>query len=223
MADVILENKGGVTPAPVANPDGGAPAAPATPAPSQDPVKAKLDEINAKKPKTEAEKAAFVLKSTAERLKSLGGDPAAVLGIQTPNPSDLDDDAPVTVGMLKQRDRDSAAKSSELLAEEQIEDANELELTKYHLANTIKSSGNPSEDLKNARALVNSEKNKQLATEAARKGKPRTHSSGAGAPPTPPADIFEPTAAEASLMRPPFNLSKDKILEARKKEEAKQA
>lgn len=219
--DKKVEKKDGVTPAPE-NKDSGAPTAPATPAPSQDPIKEELEKVNkAKIPKSEIEQASHVLKSTAARIKTLGGDPAAIIGGDTPAAAE-DDDAPVTVGMLKQREREQAAKTAETLAEEQIKDPSELELTKHYLATRIRPSGNPQEDLKDARALVNSVKNTRLAEEAMRRGTPKGHSSGSGAPAPAGQGVFEPTTAEATLMKPPFNLSKDSIIEARKKDQARE-
>ena len=144
----------------------------------QDPLKVELDRVQ-KTGRTEKEKAEFTLKKTAERVKALGGDPNSILGIEDDEPTD-DDDAPMTVGMYKKIQQESATKTAIQLADE-VTNETEKELIKYHLANTIKSTGIPSEDLKLARALVNAVKNAQIGEEIARKTAPKTHSNASGA------------------------------------------
>lgn len=186
-----------------------------TPAPSQDPIKAELEKV--RKPKTEAEKAAYSLVSNAKRVKELGLDPKSILGFETPT---VEDDTPVTHGDLKRIQQTEAQKTALILAEEQIQNEDERELTKYHLENTIKPSGDPKSDLRNARALVNSVKNSQFAEEAARVTKPKTIVAG-GSVPAVHEPVFEPTQEEIAYMRPPFNMTKDAILKARKAEQAR--
>lgn len=185
-------------------------------APSQDPVSQELARGQSSG-RTEKEKAAFQLKKNAERLKELGGDPAEILGT-TPKQDEAGDDAPMTVAMYKSLQAEQASKTALQMADE-ITDVNERELTKHYLSTRIVPSGNPAEDLRFARLAVNSVKNGQIAEEAQRASTARSHGTGAGAPPKPPTGEFVPTAEEASMMRPPFNLTKEKILAARTKTE----
>jgi hypothetical protein len=181
-----------------------------------DPIKVELDKI--KKPKTEAEKAAFTLKKNAERAAELGLDPMTILGLskkEVVDDEDVDEDAPVTVGMLNKRDQDKAIKTTVSLADD-IADEAERELVKHHLSHTIKPSGNAEQDLRNARTLVNSVKNGMVVDEIVRKGTAKTTSSGGSVPPK-PVETFEPTSEERAFMGKPYNLSKDDILAARKK------
>lgn len=190
------------------------------PEPSQDPVKAELDKI--KTPKSEAEKAAFALKKNAQRAQELGLDPKSILGFETAKADDsevddVDDDTPLTVGTFKKIEQRKASEKALDLASA-IEDESERELTVHHLQNTIKPSGNPEIDLQNARALVNAVKTKQILDDQTRKVDPRKSASGGSAPARREVP-FEPTAEERSFMGPPWNLSKEKILEARKAQE----
>lgn len=184
--------------------------------PSQDPVKTELERVQRKEPKSEAEKAAFALKKNAERAKELGLDPAAILGV-APVVDSTSDDTPMTVGMFKKQRAEEAAKTALQLADE-ITDENERELTKHYLNTRIVPSGNPQEDLSFARAAVNSIKNGRIAEEMGRRGAATTHT-GSGAPAKREDGEFVPTAEESALMRPPFSLSKEKILEARGKQQ----
>lgn len=192
-----------------------------TPAPSQnDPVKAELDRVNQGKTRTEAEKAAYALKKNAERARELGLDPLEVLGAKAPDEPLEEDDTPVTVGMLKSLELDKAQKTSIALADE-IQDANERELVKHHLETTIRPSGNPTEDLKAARAIVNSVKHGQIAEELARKNPPRSSSFTPGAPPKVDPD-FTPTAEEDAFIKSGM-LTKEDVIAARKKIQDAQA
>jgi hypothetical protein len=182
--------------------------------PSQNPIETELNRIRTKEPRSEAEKAAFALKKNAERAKELGIDPADVLGIK---PQLSDDEAPMTVALYKQLEREKNVQTAETMADEQIADTKELELVKYHLTNTIKPSGSAVEDLRNARRIVNSIKNTQILEETARAASPQRFSSGSGAPAI-VEKPFEPTPEEAQLMKG-FGLTKEQVLDARKKTE----
>lgn len=194
-----------------------APAPVVTEESSQDPIKVELDRVNkGKKVYTESEKATFNLKKNAQRAKELGVDPLAVINeLNIDTPEDMSDDTPVTVGMLKKKGVEDASKKALTLADD-ITDENERELVKHHLENTIKPSGDPQEDLRKARAIVNDVKNTQIATDALRKTAAKTHNSAAGAP-AKTDQIVEFTAEELGFMRPPFNLSKEAVLAARPK------
>lgn len=210
MSETITENNG-ATPAPEIQ------QAPSPAEPSQNPVKAELEKV--KKPKTEAEKLAFSLKSTAKRAKELGIDPLTILGDDTPA---ADDEArPLTVADLKKFQADNASKNALSLADE-IEDADERELVKHHIENTIKPSGNARQDLNIARSIVNSVKNTMIAEEAGRKSAARTTGTGSGAP-AKIEEPFVPTPEESEMMKmkgldgKPL-LSKEDILKSRKRQ-----
>ncbi len=156
-----------------------------------DPVKEALDKENNRggSKRTEAEKAAYTLKKNAERLKALGGDPAEVLGTDNdngtdPDLDDEDDDKPMTRGDFKRAEARRTTQNALQLADAQIENENERELAKSYLNTRIKPSGDPQKDLEDAMALVNSVKNRQVATEQNRRSTTvvRRTSSGSGAP-----------------------------------------
>lgn len=183
----------------------------------QDPLKVELEKVQKREPKTEAEKAAYSLKKNAERFQELGGDVASILGFKkTEDVEVADDDAPVTVGMLKKMQENDVAKTALQLADE-IDNETERELVKYHVQNTIRSTGNPQEDLKLARAIVNSVKNQQITEEVSRKSGAKTHSSSSSAPAKPEVVSEELTAAEMPFTQKPFNLTKEQIIASRGK------
>lgn len=185
-----------------------------TEAPLQDPVAKELDRV--RKPKSEKEKAEYTLRSVANRAKELGIDPAKVIGLESPATEEeqVSNDTPVTMGMLQKMQQDQATKTAIQMAEE-ITDEAERELVKHHIAHTIRASGNPAEDLRNARAIVNSVKNGQIAQEAARKTTARSFSSAPGAGARVDADSVELTPDEMAFTRPPYNLTPAQIVEAR--------
>lgn len=186
-----------------------------TVATEQDPLKEELEKVQ-RTGRTEAEKAAFSLKKNAERAKELGIDPAEVLGLSVEKPVDVveDDDAPVTVGMLKKLQQEGARKTALQMADD-ITNETERELTKYYLENRIVPSGNPTQDLADARGLVNSKKNSLILEEASRKTAPKSFSSATSAP----ARHEEPvefTKDEITLMK--FaGLTKEEVIAARNK------
>ena len=178
--------------------------------PQDDPVEKELKKVREKGTgRTELEKALFTKQQIEKRIADLSKD----AGVE--DPISEDDEAPVTVGMLKKLEKERSAKTSIQLADD-IEDENERELVKHHIANTIKPSGNPQEDLKVARSIVNAVKNRQLIEEAQRKAPARTYSSGTGAPAKPSEGVFEPTAEEVQFMKAPFNMTPKEIIASRK-------
>lgn len=181
----------------------------------QDPLKTELEKVKSSG-RTEAEKAAYTLKKNAERLKELGGDPVAILGIKPVEDTEEEneDDKPLTIGMYKQIQSQASQKTALQLADE-IQNDTERELTKFHIENTIKSTGNPSEDLRLARMLVNSVKNTKILEELNRKGTPSSHSSASGAPAKDVEVKGDLTTEELAFMKPPFNLTKEQIIKAR--------
>ncbi len=180
----------------------------------QDPLKTELDKVKNKSKYSEKEKAEFTLKKTAERVKELGGDPTTILGIPKETVEENDeDDKPVTVGMLKKIQQDNASKSALQLADD-IEQETERELVKYHLENTIRSTGNPAEDLKIARSIVNSFKNTKIIEEASRKTQVKTHSNSSSVDAKKEDEVFF-TPEEKSMMKAPFNMTQQMVLDAR--------
>lgn len=183
----------------------------------QDPLKTELERVQNTGGRTEVEKAAFSLKKNAERLKELGGDPEAILGIEKPQVEETvdEDDKPVTVGMLKKMQQDTTTKTALQLAEE-LPTETERELAKWHLKNTIKSTGNPAEDLALVRTLVNAAKNKQIIEEVERKTPPKNHSSSSSAPLKSEGEESELTKEEVQLMN--FgHLTKEEVIKSRPK------
>lgn len=179
----------------------------------QDPLKIELEKVQ-RTGKTEKEKAEFSLKKNADRLKELGGDPSAILGMDKTDEDLEEDEKPVTLGMLKRMQQDTATKTAIQIAEE-LPSETERELAKWHLQNTIRSTGNPTKDFELAMNQVNAVKNKQILDEMRRKTTAKTHSSGSSAPAKYEADI-ELTHEELTFMRPPFNLTKEQIIKSRK-------
>lgn len=183
--------------------------------PSQaDPIKQELEKVQ-KTGRTEAEKAAFSLKKNAERAKELGVDPAEILGFKAES-GELDKDAPLTVGMYEQMQKDRAQKTALQLADD-IGDENERELTKHYLTNRIVSSGDPQADLQLAKGMVNSVRNSQILEETARATAAKAHASGAGAPPKREQNGGELTPAELPFTKAPYNMSKEQVIAARPK------
>lgn len=180
--------------------------------PSQDPVKAEL-EREQRREFSPVEKAAHNLKMNAERLKELGGNPEAVLGVTPKTVVTADDDTPVTMGMLQRLQAEQAQKTALQLADE-IPDESERALTKMYLQNRVRPSGNPQDDLRFARAAVNSVKNGMIAEELGRKPVAQTYSTGSGAPAKRPEGEFVPTETEAKMMAA-FGLTKEQVLKAR--------
>lgn len=165
---------------------------------------------------TEKEQAAFSLKKNAERLRELGGDPIEVLDTKQKLQIDeaLPDDKPLTVKDLRDIQKQDARNTAQQLASE-ITDEDEREKVLSELK-WIVPSGDPEADLRRARGAVNTERNSKIAIEAGRRGDVRRTASGSSQNAS-SEDLFEPTAEEERMMRPPYRLTKEKIIEARKK------
>lgn len=179
----------------------------------QDPLKIELEKVRGGR--TEEEKAEYTFKKQAERLQSLGKNPADILGIKKEATEDIDeDDQPMTRGEFKRMQQDSASKTAIQLAND-ISNETERELAKWHLDNTIKSTGNPTKDLELAMNQVNAIKNKQVLEEIQRKNPAKTFSSGSSAPAKQTEQDIELTSEEITLMR--FGgLTKEDVIKARK-------
>ena len=148
---------------------------------------------------------------------SAGGDPAEILGVKTHiETDDQDDDSrPVTVGMLRDIQKQDAHKTAIQRAEE-IEDEATRTTVKNYLSNNVKPSGDAEADFKFALSAASAEKNKQVIAEIQRYVAPKRTASG-GSMTAAIEEQFTPTDQESVMMRPPYNVSKEKIIEARKR------
>ena len=171
----------------------------------QDPLKTELEKVQ-RKGKTRAEKLLYTRKRIDEQLKEEG--------VELEEPDD-DDSKPMTRGDFKKLQAQTATKTALDLANE-VSNETERELLKYHLENTIRSTGNPQEDFRLAQNQVNAVKNQQIIEELNRKPITKNSPTGSGAPAREQQQQEELNADELTYMRPPWNLSKQQILEARK-------
>lgn len=173
---------------------------------TQDPLKTELEKVQ-KQGRTKREKLLFTKERVEQQLSELDTEEGIIL--------DDEDDKPVTVGMLKKLQTQTATKSALQLADE-INDETERELTKYHIENTIRPTGDPKRDLELAQVHVNAVRNKQIVETITNKPDTRKVISSGGVDPN--KDKVEPefSTQEQSFMRPPFNLTKEQVLASRK-------
>lgn len=166
--------------------------------------------------RTEAERAAYSLRKNAERARELGIDPAEVLGITSDTHIDdeISDDTPLTVGLARKMQVDSAHKTALQMADELPDD--EKDEVKTLLTSRIKPSGNADEDLRIARTIVNGGRNAKIIEHITQKPDVKRTAPG-GSMGTSVEEAFNPTPEEARMMQPPYNLSKEKIIAARPK------
>lgn len=175
----------------------------------QDPLKKELEKVQNKgEGRTKKEKLLYTKQRVEEQLRELEGDEDDDLG-------DEDDDTPVTKGMLREMQAKNVVKTALDLTED-IADETEKALVQHHIKNTIRTTGNPAEDLKLARAIVNSVKNSQITEEVIRKGEAKSHSSGSGGA-RKNEQVLELSADELPFTRAPFNMTKEQIIAARPK------
>lgn len=179
-----------------------------TPAPSQekDPVQAELERVESKPKRSKLEQLEYTKRRVEQQLE----EERRKAGIVDEN----DDSRPLTVGDLK-RIREEEAVETALNLAESLENEHERRLTKYHLENTIRPSGDAQTDLKNALALVNAVKNQQKAEDAGRAQVVRRTASSAGAPPKEKAND-DLTPEEVSIMTA-FHLTKEEVIAQRPK------
>jgi len=174
---------------------------PIVPSQTEDPVQQELDRIeNDKRSKLER------LQFNKERIER---EIAAQTGQQ---PAASDEDRPLTVREFKALQAVEAQDTAKTLADS-IEDEKERTLVIHHLENTIKPSGDAATDLRNARLIVNSVKNGQLAEEALRTAKARTAPSAPSAPPRAPTAKPEFSAEETAIIKA-FKLTDDEAEKA---------
>lgn len=188
------------------------------PAPQEpiNPVQKELERVTKKSERTQVDKLLYTKKRVEKQLSELGvtDDEDVPLGTSD------DDKSPVTRGELKEALKVNTQQTALQLADS-IEDEHSRELAKYHINNTIRSTGNPQEDLRNALLLVNGVKNSQVIEEIERKNAPKQFNSAPGAPAKGEGEIFTPTAEESMYMRAPFNMTKEDILRARQASQPK--
>lgn len=177
------------------------------------------DAANAAAPsqKTEAEKAAFSLKKNLERAKELGVDVESIVGTKAHIETNADDEdsKPVTVGMLREIQKNDAQKSAIQMADD-ITDEETRDTVKKYLSDNIRPSGNADADFRLALAAASAGKNAQVLAEVNRYTPAKRTASGGSAPAHVESE-FVATPEEARMMQPPWNLSKEKVLAARKK------
>lgn len=173
--------------------------------PTQDPLKTELEKVQ-KQVRTKREKLLFTKERVEQQLSELDEEDGII-------PED-EDSKPVTIGMLKKLQTQTATKTALQLADD-IDDETERELTKFHIENTIRPTGDPKKDLQLAQVHVNAVKNTRIVEEITRKPPTRKTASSGGGDPT--KDKVEPefSAQEQSFMRPPFNLTKEQVLASR--------
>lgn len=166
---------------------------------------------------TEKEQAAFSLKKNAERARALGLDPGELLGVKTTIATDDrdEDSKPVTVGMLRDITKAEATKTALQRAEE-IADIDTRETVKRILSTNIKPSGDAEADFRLALSAASAEKNKQVLAEISRYSAPKKTAAG-GSQGARVEEDFTPTAEEQRMMQPPYNLSREKVISARKR------
>lgn len=189
---------------PKANDDPNAPPAPSTETPPEPP---KVEKKEEPKKFTKRERLMHAQSKIEKQLEELE--------------LEEDKDRPLTVADYEKLQKDKTKETAIELAND-IEDEDERDEVIEMLENRIAPSGNPEQDLALARGAVNSLKNEQIAKELARKDQPPAHSSAPSAPGK-VEDVFTPTAEEAVFMRHPYNLSKEEIIAARQKAQAKNA
>lgn len=155
--------------------------------------------------RTPEEIAAYNLQKKAEDAKALGLDPKKILGVKS--------DTEVPEWYKAEKAKEVAKTSLQLT--ESIADADLKEKVVANLGRIVPSD-NPEEDFKLALGAASASKNKQVLDEINRYTKPRVTATG-GSSPALIEEEFVPTSEEATFMKPPYNLSKEKIIENRKK------
>lgn len=159
--------------------------------------------LQPKPERTEEDKVAFNLKKKADEAKALGLDPHKILGDQDEVPE------------WYRKEKAKEAKETALQMAEKIPEEDKRERVKEILGR-LAPSADPEADFRTALGAVSAEKNKEILSEINGYSRPRVIAPGSSQPPK-EEDEFVPTAEEARMMQPPYNLTKDKILAARKK------
>lgn len=161
--------------------------------------------------RTEKDKAIFTIKKQAERLKELGVDPTEIIG-QKPAEKVNQNDVPEWYLKEKAKEQTQTA----LQMADKISDEDTREKVKTYLQTRIVPSGNPEQDYKDALGAVSASKNTKIIEEITRVIQPKVVATGGSANAS-VEEEFVPTPQEEIFMKPPYNISKEKIIEARKK------
>lgn len=172
---------------------------------SKDPIEAEIGLVE-RKEKTKLEKLVY----TKERVDKQIAEEKQKLGIE-----DDDMDVPLTKREYNAIKFEESRQEAVDLSDS-IEDDNERKLVKYHLEHTIRPTGDPQTDLRNARLLVNGVKNGQQLEEIARARTPRASVSSPSAPPR--GEVKDDLTPEEKNIMKGFGLTKEKVLAARPKE-----
>lgn len=167
--------------------------------------------------KTEGDKLIHTLRGIGKRATELGLDAAEILGLKThiETNQDDEDEKPVTVGMLRDLQKKDAQKTALQMADD-ISDEATRTTVKQSLTDRIVPSGNADEDFKFALSAASAEKNKEIRNHIATFVPPKKTAAG-GSSPAHVEEEFTPTPEEQRFMQKPYNLSKEKVLEARRK------
>lgn len=159
--------------------------------------------------RTPEEIAAYNLQKKAEDAKALGLDPKKILGVESST----------EVPEWYKQEKAKETKKTSLQFTEAILDADLKEKVVANLARIVPSD-NPEEDFKLALGAASSSKNKQVIDEMKRYSPARVVATG-GSTPAPIEEEFVLRPDEEAFTKPPYNLSKEKIIAARKATEAK--
>ncbi len=178
-----------------------------TPAPSQekDPLEVELERAESKK-RTRLEKLEYTRQRVEEQI-------AAERKKEGIPESDLD--KPLTLREF-QALREQEAKDTALALADAIENEAERKLVKHNLENVIRLSGDPQEDLRNARLLANAARNGMQIEEQLRGIKAKSAGTPASAPPK-EVSHSELTKEEREYAAA-FKLTEAEVIAARPKE-----
>lgn len=125
-----------------------------------------------------------------------------------------DDSRPVTMGDLKRMQAKEVRKSTVQMVND-IMDVGDRTAVAEALQSVVPSN-DPAADFRKAVGIANIDRNSKVLQEAARAVTPRTTRTATGAP-SRREEPFAATPQEAALMRAPFNLTKEDILDVRKR------
>lgn len=187
----------------------------------EEPLKTELEKVKSKK--SAAEKARDSLYFNALEAKKLGIDPTKDERLKEifgqSKVEDTSEEAEVEKPLTRKDlmeilSQTQVAKSAEQLANE-IQSEVERELTLHHLQNTIRSTGDPQEDFRNARALANSARNLKIMEEVARKPEVKNHSSASSQGSQQQADPQIKFTPEEQAFLATGKITKEEILMAR--------
>ena len=163
----------------------------------QDPLKEELATVK----RTKLEKLEYRRKLIEKQIKEEGGEVK-----KTPEDDSEEDEVPEWFTKHQQKQ----VAETELQKADRIENETERELVKHYI-----SSKNLT--VEEARTIVNVKKNAKIAEMAGQKPQPRKAVSSGGGSGDFKEEEPEFTALEQKMMRPPFNMTKEKILATRKK------